>query len=159
MKYKKIWIFTVMIFVLITLNTICFSMDKSNINNESLWLNNINDKDIKIEIESVDIINKNVFLDKQYDNYVIITMNVKNMGLDEVELSNINYSIYQQNKILKTFIQSKKNYLGFVGTLSSGDKKNITICAVIDDKKSPIYAEFENLSDPLKEKITKKICL
>ena len=43
-----------------------------------------------------------------------------------------------------------------MGTLSSGDKKNITICAVIDDKKSPIYAEFENLSDPLKEKITKK---
>ena len=43
-----------------------------------------------------------------------------------------------------------------MGTLSSGDKKNVIICAVIDDKKSPIYAEFENLSDPLKEKITKK---
>ena len=46
-----------------------------------------------------------------------------------------------------------------MGTLSSGDKKNVIICAVIDDKKSPIYAEFENLSDPLKEKITNKICL
>ena len=55
----------------------------------------------------------------------------------------------------KELIKKIKNYLGFVGTLSSGDKKNITICAVIDDKKSPIYAEFENLSDPLKEKITK----
>lgn len=46
-----------------------------------------------------------------------------------------------------------------MGTLSSGDKKNVIICEVIDDKKSPIYAEFENLSDPLKEKITNKICL
>ena len=63
------------------------------------------------------------------------------------------------DKVCKYFFKKIKNYLGFVGTLSSGDKKNVIICAVIDDKKSPIYAEFENLSDPLKEKITKKICL
>ena len=157
MKNKYIWKAIFIVLVFININTNCFSINKYNDDKAHLWLNNINDKDIKIEIKSMDIINKTINLDKKYYNYSIITINIKNTGLEYVELSNINYYLYQGNKKLETFVQSNDNYLGFVGMLSSGENKEVKICVALENIKEPLELTLENSSDIKGESIIKVI--
>lgn len=157
MKNKYIWKAIFIVLVFININTNCFSINKYNDDKAHFWLNNINDKDIKIEIKSMDIINKTINLDKKYYNYSIITINIKNMGLEYVELSNINYYLYQGNKKLETFVQSNDNYLGFVGMLSSGENKEVKICVALENIKEPLELTLENSSDIKGESIIKVI--
>ena len=105
----------------------------------------------------MDIINKTINLDKKYYNYSIITINIKNTGLEYVELSNINYYLYQGNKKLETFVQSNDNYLGFVGMLSSGENKEVKICVALENIKEPLELTLENSSDIKGESIIKVI--
>ena len=157
MKNKYIWKAIFIVLVFININTNCFSINKYNDDKSHFWLNNINDKDIKIEIKSMDIINKTINLDKKYYNYSIITINIKNTGLEYVELSNINYYLYQGNKKLETFVQSNDNYLGFVGMLSSGENKEVKICVALENIKEPLELTLENSSDIKGESIIKVI--
>lgn len=157
MKNKYIWKAIFIVLVFININTNCFSINKYNDDKAHFWLNNINDKDIKIEIKSMDIINKTINLDKKYYNYSIITINIKNTGLEYVELSNINYYLYQGNKKLETFVQSNDNYLGFVGMLSSGENKEVKICVALENIKEPLELTLENSSDIKGESIIKVI--
>ena len=158
MKNKYLWSCIIVIALLLhSLNSISFCIHKSNFDKESLMINNINDKDIKIEIKNAETINSVINLDEIYKTYSIITMDITNTGLDYVELSNINCSIYQNDKKLQTFIQSDNEYLGFVGVLLSGDKKEIKIGVALEDRNSPLEIVFENLSDTKKEKKTKVI--
>lgn len=154
---KKIIICLTVLFTLFNINDTSYSFNRNNNLKNSLYLNNINDKDIKIEVNNIETINSAINLDEIYDTYSIIIMNITNTGLDYVELSNINYSIYQGNKKLNTFIDSKNKYLGFVGTLESGECKEIKIGVILEEKDTQLKLVFENLSDAKKEKIIKVI--
>lgn len=154
---KELIIYILMLIGVFTFNNVSYSINKINPSQSSIYVNNINDKDIKIEITNVETINSAISLDEIYDSYSIITMDITNTGLDHVELSNINYSVYQDNKKLQTFIQSQNKYLGFVGILGSGEQKKVTIGVVLEKKNKPLKVVFENLSDCSKQKIIKII--
>ena len=154
---KELIVCLIILFVLCSLNNTSYCFNKNNNFKNLLYINNINDKDIKIEIANVETINSTISLDEIYEAYSIITMNITNTGLDHVELSNINYSIYQGDKKLQTFIQSQNKYLGFVGTLESGESKEIKIGVVLEEENASLKLVFENLCDIKKEKITKII--
>jgi len=154
---KELIIYISMLLVVFTFNNASYSINKNNHFQNLLYVNNINDKDIKIEIINVETINSAISLDQVYESYSIITMDITNTGLDNEELSNINYFAYQDNKKLQTFIQSQNKYLGFVGTLASGEQKEIKIGVVLEKKNTPLKLVFENLSDSKKEKIIKVI--
>lgn len=154
---KQVIIYMIILFISFSFknSSYCFS-GENNLNN-SLCLNDINDKNINIEIKNIDTINEVINLDETYDTYSIITMDINNRGLDYIELSNINYSIYQGNKKLETFIESQNKYLGFVGKLESGESKEVKIGVVLEEKNTPLKLVFENLSDIKKEKTIKVI--
>lgn len=154
---KELIIYILMLIGVFTFNNVSYSINKNNPFQSSIYANNINDKDIKIEITNVETINSAISLDEIYESYSIITMGITNTGLDDVELSNINYSVYQDNKKLQTFIQSQNKYLGFVGILGSGEQKKVTIGVVLEKKNKPLKVVFENLSDSSKQKIIKVI--
>lgn len=154
---KELIIYILMLIGVFTFNNVSYSINKINPSQSSIYVNNINDKDIKIEITNVETINSAISLDEVYESYSIITMGITNTGLDDVELSNINYSVYQDNKKLQTFIQSQNKYLGFVGTLGSGEQKKVTVGVVLEKKNKPLKMFFENLSDSSKQKIIKVI--
>ncbi|HBI91405.1 MAG TPA: hypothetical protein DDY58_02610 [Terrisporobacter glycolicus] len=154
---KELIIYILMLIGVFTFNNVSYSINKNNPFQSSIYVNNINDKDIKIEITNVETINSAISLDEVYESYSIITMGITNTGLDDVELSNINYSVYQDNKKLQTFIQSQNKYLGFVGTLGSGEQKKVTVGVVLEKKNKPLKMFFENLSDSSKQKIIKVI--
>lgn len=153
---KEFIICLTILFTLCIYNNISYCFNNNDFPNV-LHINNINDKDIKIEIADMEIINSAISLDEIYEVYSIITMDISNTGLDCVELSNINYSVYQHDKKLQTFIQTQNECLGFVGTLESGECKQIKIGVVLEEKNTPLKLVFENLSDTKKEKTIKVI--
>lgn len=154
---KELIIYILMVIGVFTFNNVSYSINKNNPCQSSIYANSINDKDIKIEITNVETINSAICLDEIYESYSIITMGITNTGLDDVELSNINYSVYQDNKKLQTFIKSQNKYLGFVGILGSGEQKKVTIGVVLEKKNKPLKVFFENLNDSSKQKIIKII--
>lgn len=147
----------IMLFTLFGFNNISYCLTKNANVKTSIYVNNVNDKDIKIEITNIETIKNTINLDEIHEAYSIITMNITNIGLDYVELSNINYDIYQGHEKLQTFVESQNKYLGFVGTLKSGESKEIKIGVVLKEKNAPLKLIFENLSDIKQEKTIKII--
>lgn len=152
---KEFIICLTILFTLCIYNNTSYCFNKNNDFQNVLHINNINDKDIEIEITDMETINSTISLDEIYEVYSIITMDISNTGLDCVELSNINYSIYQGDKKLQTFIQTQNECLGFIGTLESGERKQIKIGVALEEKNTPLKLVFENLSDIKKEKTVK----
>lgn len=155
---KKIFVICLIIlFALCTKNNTSNCINKSNNFKTIFYINNIGDKDIKIEIEGLERINSAIKLDETYESYSIITMDITNLGLEYTELSNINCSIYQGEKKLQTFVQSQNDHLGFVGTLKSGESRKIKLGVVLEEKNTPLKLVFENLSNIKREKFIKII--
>lgn len=144
---KILIIYLTLLFTLCNVNNTSYSISKDKFLKNTLCINNVIDKDIKIEIKNIKTENHSISLDKIYEIYSIITMDVTNTGLDYVELSNINYSIYQGDKNLQTFIQTENKCLGFIGTLKSGETKEVKIGVVLEEKNIPLKLVFENLID------------
>ena len=152
---KEFMICLTILFTLCIYNKTSYCFNNNNDFQNVLHINNINDKDIKVEITNMETINSAISLDEIYEVYSIITMDISNTGLDCVELSNINYSVYQGDKKLQTFIQIQNGCLGFVGTLESGERKQIKIGVALEEKNTPLKLVFENLGDTKKEKTIK----
>lgn len=144
---KKFFVInTIILCAFFSLSNISYSYNKHNNLKKIIYVNNINEEDIKIQIINVETINSAINLDEIYEGYSIITLNVVNTGLDCIELSNIDYSFYQNNKKLETFIESENKFLGFVGTLESGEQKEVKIGLVLAEKNTPIKLFFKNLN-------------
>ena len=141
---KKIIINIIILCVSLGLNNTSHTYNKNNNFKNFIYVNNINEKDIKIEITNIETINSAINLDEIYEAYSIITLDVVNTGLDHIELSSIDYSFYQNNKKLQTFIQSENECLGFVGTVESGERKKIKIGVLLAEKNTPIKLVFKN---------------
>lgn len=143
---KQLLICLTVLMVLILNNNIIYSKNNSS-----------EEQDIKIEVKDVEIINSTINLDKMYETYAIITMDISNISLDCIELSNINYNAYQGDKKLQTFIQTKNKYLGFIGELKSGESKEIKVGVTLEEKNTPLKLVFENWDNIKRGKITKVI--
>ena len=141
---KKIIINIIILCVYLGLNNTPHTYNKNNNFKNFIYVNNINEKDMKIEITNIETINSAINLDEIYEAYSIITLDVVNTGLDHIELSSIDYSFYQNNKKLQTFIQSENECLGFVGIVESGECKKIKIGILLAEKNTPIKLVFKN---------------
>lgn len=141
MQTKKLALFllTVLFF---SLNNYIYALDEKDYNDANYLKNsteqiNISLKDIKLEQKNVDISNN-------YDKFAILTFNVINTSLEPLELSQIKYQFYQNNKLQDTFINTKQNIYGFLGKLDSGESKTIRICVSLDNMKEPIVLLINN---------------
>lgn len=144
MKIKLI-ISVLLITMLTSINVNAEKFDNYNLNNKNINEIIANKHDLDINISNVEIVNHKIKLDKDYNSYAIITMDVFNTGLEEIELSNINTYVYQNHKLLPTFIKSEKDEcLGFVGMLNSGQCKNIKMCVGLEKNNRDIKMVFED---------------
>ncbi len=139
------------------INNISYNTNNDEKAKETMLLDNINKEDIGIDITNIQKIDDCISLDKLYDSYFIISMDVSNLGLESVELSNINYDVYQDKDKLQTFIQSQDSNLGFVGTLKSGEIKNIKIGLIVENEDKPIQFILKNISNQDGKEIIRSI--
>ena len=123
-------------------NLFTYAIDKDNIKDTNYFDRyteqvNICVKDVEVKQEDIDI-------SDDYDKFAILTFNVINTSLEPLELSQIKYQFYQDNKLQDTFINKNQNIYGFLGKLNSGESKIIKICVSLDNMKEPIVLLINN---------------
>lgn len=155
-KIKLIAVFTLIIIVCTTTNSICLD-NKYNCGND-IWINNMSDNDIKITIENVDLRKEEINVGKKYDASAIITMKVSNNGKYDVELSNIDIYPYQGGKETKYFVSTgNENITGFIGNIKSGGSKIVKMGVTLLNTSDSIKLEMSNIEDIANEKVVKTI--
>ena len=123
-------------------NLFTYAIDKDNIKDTNYFDRyteqiNICLKDVEVKQEDIDI-------SDDYDKFAILTFNVINTSLEPLELSQIKYQFYQDNKLQDTFINKNQNIYGFLGKLNSGESKTIKICVSLENIKQPIVFLINN---------------
>ena len=93
----------VTIFFLLCSSTASICLGKEYITEEDIWTSNINDKAINIKVTDIDINNTSIELDEVYNASAIITVDVKNNGLNDIELANLDVYPYQGSLATKYF--------------------------------------------------------
>ena len=116
----------VTIFFLLCLSTASICLEKEYITEEDIWTSNINDKAINIKVTDIAINNTSIELDEVYNASAIITVDVKNNGLNDIELANLDVYPYQGSLATKYFVSTYKDEIsGFIGNLKSGESKTL----------------------------------
>ena len=123
-------------------NLFTYAIDKDNIKDTNYFDRyteqiNICVKDVEVKQEDIDI-------SDDYDKFAILTFTVVNTSLKPLELSDIDYKFYQNNKLQDTFTNKKDNIYGFLGSLESGESKTIKICVSLENINHPIVYLINN---------------
>ena len=141
----------VTIFFLLCSSTASICLGKEYITEEDIWTSNINDKAIN---------NTSIELDEVYNASAIITVDVKNNGLNDIELANLDVYPYQGSLATKYFVSTYKDEIsGFIGNLKSGESKTLKMGVTLHNTKEPIRLEFSDIEDIRNTTIVKTIHL
>ena len=133
-------------------------LEKESITKEKVWIGNINDKALNIKVTDIAINNASIELDEVYNASAIITMNVKNNGLNNVELANLDVYPSQGTLATKYFVSTYKDEInGFIGNLRSGESKILKMGVTLHNTKEPIILEFSDIEDIRNNTIVKTI--
>ena len=128
----------VTIFFLLFSYTYSISLENEYITKDKILINNINDNIININVTDICIDNKSIKLDETYNASVIITINVKNNGIDDIELANLDIYPYQGNLSTKYFVSTYKDEItGFIGNLKSGESKTLKMGVTLHNTNIP----------------------
>ena len=139
----------VTIFFLLCSSTASICLEKEYITEEDIWTSNINDKAIN---------NTSIELDEVYNASAIITVDVKNNGLNDIELANLDVYPYQGSLATKYFVSTYKDEIsGFIGNLKSGESKTLKMGVTLHNTKEPIRLEFSDIEDIRNNTIVKTI--
>ena len=139
----------VTIFCLLCSSTASICLGKEYITEEDIWTSNINDKAIN---------NTSIELDEVYNASAIITVDVKNNGLNDIELANLDVYPYQGSLATKYFVSTYKDEIsGFIGNLKSGESKTLKMGVTLHNTKEPIRLEFSDIEDIKNNTIVKTI--
>lgn len=139
----------VTIFFLLCSSTASICLGKEYITEEDIWTSNINDKAIN---------NTSIELDEVYNASAIITVDVKNNGLNDIELANLDVYPYQGSLATKYFVSTYKDEIsGFIGNLKSGESKTLKMGVTLHNTKEPIRLEFSDIEDIRNTTIVKTI--
>ena len=149
----------VTIFFLLCLSTASICLEKEYITEEDIWTSNINDKAINIKVTDIAINNTSIELDEVYNASAIITVDVKNNGLNDIELANLDVYPYQGSLATKYFVSTYKEdeISGFIGNLKSGESKTLKMGVTLHNTKEPIRLEFSDIEDIRNNTIVKTI--
>ena len=147
MKVKLLKSILIILFLICSSNvSIC--LEKEYITEDKIWINNINKDVINIEVTDISVNDESIYLDEVYNASAILTMNVKNNGLDDIELANLDIYPYQGNLEIKYFVSTYKNDInGFIGNLKSGESKDLKIGVTLHNTKDPVILKFHNIED------------
>lgn len=141
MNIKRLGLF-LLIILLVSLNNSIYALDEKDYNYTNYLKNST--EQINISLKDIELEQKNVEISDDYDKFAILTFNVINTSLEPLELSQIKYQFYQDNKLQDTFINKNQNIYGFLGKLNSGESKIIKICVSLDNMKEPIVLLINN---------------
>ena len=64
--------------------TVSICLDKEYITDKKVWISNINNKTLNIKVTDIAINNTSIELDEVYNASAIITVDVKNNGLNDI---------------------------------------------------------------------------
>lgn len=133
---------------ILTMTLFIFSYKISTCLEKNIWINNINEKEIKVRLVNIDIKEESLNIDKEYKAYAVVTMNVQNNSKNNIELSNIDVYPYQNNEPIKYFVStSSENIKGFIGNLNPKESKIIKMGITLNNTNDPIKLEFSNIED------------
>ncbi|MBU5336679.1 hypothetical protein [Intestinibacter bartlettii] len=141
MRIKKLTIFLLTVLFL-NLNQFIYALDIENYNDTNCLENST--QQINISLKDIELEQKNVEISDDYDKFAILTFNVINTSLEPLELSQIKYEFYQDNKLQDTFINTEQDIYGFLGKLDSGENKIVKICVSLENMKQPIVLFINN---------------
>lgn len=157
---KKILISVLTLSIILCTYTSSLCIEKDNKYSNDIWINNINEDDIKIKVLDVEVVEEEININEKYSSSAILTMKVENNSVYDVELSNINISPYQGDNPIKYFVStSEDNITGFIGNLRSKDSKTIKMGVTLHDTNDPIKLEISNIEDLYNEKVIESINL
>ena len=148
----------IFILFLICSTNISICLEKEYITKEKIYINNINSEAINIEPIDISIDTSSIILDEVYNASAIITVNVKNNSLEDIELANLDVYPYQDNLPIKYFVSTYKNDInGFIGNLKSGESKTLKMGVTLHNTNEPIRLEFNHIDDIKSNSIVKTI--
>lgn len=148
------------IFLLIFSSTVSICLEKNyiDVDDEQILINNTNNKDINIKVKEISINDASIELDEVYNASAIITVDVKNNGLNDIELANLDVYPYQGNLSTKYFVSTYKNEInGLIGNLKSGESKTLKMGVALHNIKEPIRLEFSDIEDTKNSTIVQTI--
>lgn len=154
MQIKKLSMFLLTVLFL-NLNQSIYALDIENYNDTNCLENST--QQINISLKDIELEQKNVEISDDYDKFAILTFNVINTSLEPLELSQIKYEFYQDNKLQDTFINTEQNIYGFLGKLDSGENKIVKICVSLENMKQPIVLFINNNTGNYKYNIKQTI--
>lgn len=156
MKKSKCLLLTLLFFIAMSNTSIC--IEKNNILNKDILINNVEKDDIKISITDINIVEEKISVGDVYNSSAIISMNVKNNSKYDIELSNIDVYPYQGGKPVKYFVSTgNEDIQGFIGNIKGGEDKDIKMGITLHNTKDPIKLELNNIEDKSKEQIVHSI--
>ena len=146
------------IFFLLCSSTVSICLDKEYITKEKIWIKNIDNNSINIKVTDVCINDSIIELNEVYNASAIITMNVKNNGVNDIELANLDVYPYQGALATKYFVSTYKDEInGLIGNLRSGESKTLKMGVTLHNTKDPIRLEISDIEDIRNNTITKTI--
>lgn len=101
------------------------------------------DCNLSIKVKDVNLKEDSISLGENYEGAAILTLEVENNDITELELSNIDIYPYQNDTLTKCFVTTAKGDInGMVGYLKSGEKTDIKIGIALNDLENPLELEF-----------------
>ena len=151
---KKLIINIFVCLIIFCINIIFIWDDSKYIYANEIWISNLNEKNIKIKVKDIKVNKEEIKLNDLYEDFAIVTMEVENRGIYDMELSNIDIYPYQNNRLTKYFVTScNENIKGFIGSLKPNDRALVKIGIALHNTTDPINLIFSNIESNNNEKV------
>ncbi|WP_373598557.1 hypothetical protein [Paraclostridium bifermentans] len=147
MKFKKKLIFIILNIILIG-NLFLTGAEALNNNRNIIYKNiNMNYCDtLNIRVEDINLKDESICLGEYYNGMAIITLEVKNNDVVDMELSNIDINPYQNESLTECFVTTESGEVtGMIGNLQRGESKYVKIGVALENLKDPVKLEFKNI--------------
>ncbi len=152
--YKRfIKILICICFILLNVN-IAVAIESLGLNDSYVYLTNMNEENVNIEIKKIDLVDEPIEIGQVYDASAVMTINIKNNSYNNIELSNLNVYVYQKNQPTKYFVSTYENEInGFIGYIESGQDKDIKIGVTLHNKNDKVKIELLNIEKDVDDAI------
>lgn len=148
----------IIVLCLFTFTTItCHSMEIYN-NCKYIYLQDYEKENLYIEVLDISIKDEKINIGEKYPAYAIVTMEVKNNSLVNMELSNFDIYPYQNESPTKYFVSTnKENINGFIGSLGSRESKIVKMGIALNNVYDPIMLKVINDYEDTNKLLIKKM--
>lgn len=115
---------------------------------------------LDIKVKDINLREESLELGESYNGVAIVTLEVKNNNIMDLELSNIDIYPYQNEQLTKCFVTTASGDInGMVGYLKSNESKDVKIGVALNDLENPLELEFMSADENQEYKIREAIIL